>query len=178
MFSYRKYYSLFPCCQDWTCNLQMISLKSVFDQTPISYCPICSVGQFRMNFGTYKPNVAINLLNTAYYYYIELISNVLLWTPSYGRAKAVQPAQTDIQELSEDTGCSPEDHPEAMNNREEWRERVRDIHTGSTTWWWWWLLCTIFILACFFGGEVGVDIRQTDYDDENIIILPADKDNA
>ena len=27
---------------------------------------------------------------------------------------------------------------QAMNDREEWRERVRDIFAGGTTWWWWW----------------------------------------
>ena len=68
----------------------------------------------------------------------ELISGVLLWTPSYRRAKAGQPARTYIQQLCEDTGCSPEDLPEAMNDREKWRERVRDICASSTTWWWWW----------------------------------------
>ena len=67
----------------------------------------------------------------------ELISDVLLWTPTYGRAKAGRPARTYIQQLCEDTGCSPEDLPEAMNNREKWRERVRDIRATSTTWWWW-----------------------------------------
>ena len=25
-----------------------------------------------------------------------------------------------------------------MNDREKWKERVRDIHTSDTTWWWWW----------------------------------------
>ena len=69
----------------------------------------------------------------------ELISDVLLWTPSYGRAKTGRPARTYIQQLCEDTGCSPEDLPEAMNDREKWRERVRDIRAGGTTWWWWWL---------------------------------------
>ena len=34
--------------------------------------------------------------------------------------------------------CCPEDLPEAMNDREKWRERVRDIRATSTTWWWWW----------------------------------------
>ena len=68
----------------------------------------------------------------------ELISDVLLWTPTYGRAKAGRPARTYIQQLCEDTGCSPEDLPETMNDREKWRERVRDIHACSTTWWWWW----------------------------------------
>ena len=47
----------------------------------------------------------------------ELISDVLLWTPTYGRAKAGRPARTYIQQLCEDTGCSPEDRPEAMNDR-------------------------------------------------------------
>ena len=63
----------------------------------------------------------------------ELKSDVLLWTPTYGRAKAGRPARTYIQQLCEDTGCSPEDLPEAMNDREEWRERVNDIRAGGTT---------------------------------------------
>ena len=57
----------------------------------------------------------------------ELISDVLQWTPTYGRAKAGRPARTYIKQLGEDTGCSPEDRPEAMNDREKWRESVRDI---------------------------------------------------
>ena len=48
------------------------------------------------------------------------------------------PAWTYIQQLCKDTGCSLENLPEAMNDREKWRERVRDIRAGSTTWWWWW----------------------------------------
>ena len=59
----------------------------------------------------------------------ELISDVLLWTLSYGRTKAGRPAWTYIQQLCEDTGCSPEDLPEVATDREKWRERV-------TTWWW------------------------------------------
>ena len=61
----------------------------------------------------------------------EIISDVLLWTPTYGRAKAGRPARTYIQQLCEDTGCSPEDLPEAMNYREKWRESVRDIRVGG-----------------------------------------------
>ena len=63
----------------------------------------------------------------------ELISDVLLWTPAYGQAKAGQPARTYIQQVCEDTGCSPEDLPKAMNDKEKWRERVRDICASSTT---------------------------------------------
>ena len=39
----------------------------------------------------------------------ELISDVLLWTPTYGRAKAGRPVRTYIQQLCGDTGCSFED---------------------------------------------------------------------
>ena len=66
----------------------------------------------------------------------ELISDVPLWTPTHGRAKAGRPARTYIQQLCEDTGYCPEDLLRVMNDREEWRERVRDICATSTTWWW------------------------------------------
>ena len=68
----------------------------------------------------------------------ELIRDVLLWTPTHGRAKAGRPARTYIQQRCEDTGCCPEDLPRAMNVREEWRERFRDIRATSSRWWWWW----------------------------------------
>ena len=71
----------------------------------------------------------------------KLIRDVLLWTPTHGRAKAGRPARTYIQQLCEDTGCCPEDLPRAMNDREEWRERVRDIRATSAIWWWWWMVC-------------------------------------
>ena len=70
----------------------------------------------------------------------ELISDVLLWTPTYGRAKSGRPARTYIQQLWEDTGSSPKDLPEAMNDREKWQERVSDICASGTTWWWWRLI--------------------------------------
>ena len=66
----------------------------------------------------------------------ELISDLLLWTPTHGCARVGRPARTYIQQLCEDTGCNPEDLPEAMNDREKWRETVRDIRAGGATWWW------------------------------------------
>ena len=75
----------------------------------------------------------------------ELIRDVLLWIPTHGRAKAGRPARTYIQQLCEDTGCCPEDLPRAMNDREEWRERVRDIRATSTIWWWWWCHKAVWI---------------------------------
>ena len=74
----------------------------------------------------------------------KLLSDVLLWTLSYGQAKAGRPARTYIQQLCEDTGCNWEDLPEAMNDREKWREMVRDIRAGGTTWWWWWIVGRVF----------------------------------
>ena len=77
----------------------------------------------------------------------ELIRDVLLWIPTHGRAKAGRPARTYIQQLCEDTGCCPEDLPRAMNDREEWRERVRDIRATSARWWWWWWWWWIIIIT-------------------------------
>ena len=68
----------------------------------------------------------------------KLISDVLLWTPTYGRAKAGRPARTYIQQLCE------KDLPEVVNDREKWRERVRDISASGTTWWWWYIYIYIY----------------------------------
>ena len=63
----------------------------------------------------------------------ELTSDILLWTPSLGRAKAGRPGRNYIQQLSADTGYSLEDLPGAMDDREGWLERVNKIHTDSAT---------------------------------------------
>ena len=65
----------------------------------------------------------------------KLISDIFLWTPSHRWAKAGRLDRTYIQQLCADTGCSPEDLPEAMDNREELHERFRDIRADGTTWW-------------------------------------------
>ena len=83
----------------------------------------------------------------------ELISDVLLWTPAYGQEKAGRPARTYIQQLCEDTGCSPENLRESLNDREKWRERVRDIRASGTTWWWWW-----YIYIYIFKMNFSVDL--------------------
>ena len=66
----------------------------------------------------------------------DLISDVLRWTSTHGRAKSRRPPRIYTQQLCEDTGCSPEDLPKAMNDSEGWRERVRDIRADGTTRWW------------------------------------------
>ena len=47
----------------------------------------------------------------------ELLSDILLWTPSHGRAKVGRPTITDTQQLYTDTGYSLEDLPGAMDDR-------------------------------------------------------------
>ena len=44
-----------------------------------------------------------------------------------------QHEHTSSSYIQQDTGCGPEDLPEAMNDREKWRERVRDIRACGTT---------------------------------------------
>ena len=68
----------------------------------------------------------------------ELISDVLQWTPSYERASVGWPARTYLQQLCTDIGCSLEDLLEVMDDREECRERAKEIHASGTSWWWWW----------------------------------------
>ena len=90
----------------------------------------------------------------------ELIRDVLLWTPSHGRAKAGRRARTDIQQLCVDTGCSPEDLPKAMDDSEVWRKRVRNIRADSRTWWWWWwwyfLIYLSLIEVCNFVDSFNI----------------------
>ena len=47
----------------------------------------------------------------------KLISNILLWTPSHGRAKVGRPNRTYIQQLCADTGYNLEDLSGAMGDR-------------------------------------------------------------
>ena len=97
----------------------------------------------------------------------ELIRDVLLWIPTHGRAKAGRPARTYIQQLCEDTGCCPENLPRAMNDREEWRERVRDIRATSAIWWWWYIyifvLKTLFVDKYFVGKFNAVHAKMKRY---------------
>ena len=66
----------------------------------------------------------------------ELMSDVLLLTLSHRRARVGWPARTYLQKLCTDTRCSIEELPGAMDDREEWRERIREICAcGLNSWW-------------------------------------------
>ena len=87
----------------------------------------------------------------------ESISDILLWTLTYGQANTGRPAWTYIQQWCEDTGCSPADLPEAMNDREMRRMTVRDIRAKGTTWWWswWWLKKHSLMIMLYFDLRPG-----------------------
>ena len=65
----------------------------------------------------------------------ELISDVLLWTPSHGWARIGWPARTYVQQLCTDTGCSMEDLLWEMDDRGERQKRVWEIRASGTLWW-------------------------------------------
>ena len=50
-----------------------------------------------------------------------------------GQAKAGRLARTYIQQLCTDAGCNFEDLWEAIDDKEGWREKVREIHTNGVT---------------------------------------------
>ena len=64
----------------------------------------------------------------------ELISDLLLWIPSHWQARAGWPDRTYQIQLCTDTGCSMEDLLRAMDNRDDWWERVREICASGTPW--------------------------------------------
>ena len=107
---------------------------------------------------------------------------MLLWTPAYGQSKAGRPARTFIQQLCDDTGCNPGDLPKAMNDRETWRERVRDIRASHTSWWYmvfWKGLSDPFvsqnpreILASNFGGSDGWILFSSSIHSESLFSHP------
>ena len=66
----------------------------------------------------------------------DLINNVHQWTPSHGQVRVGRPARTYQQQLCTDTGSSIKDLPRARDDRDEWRERVREIRASSTPWLW------------------------------------------
>ena len=61
----------------------------------------------------------------------QLVSDILPWTPSHGRASDRRQTKTYLQELCMDTGYHLEDLPEAMDNRDEWTERDRERQRES-----------------------------------------------
>ena len=67
---------------------------------------------------------------------------ILQWTPSYGRASAGRPTKTFLSQLCMNIGCSLEDPPEVIDDRDEW-------------WWWYMCVCVcvyIYIYIYIYTG--------------------------
>ena len=65
----------------------------------------------------------------------ELISDVLLWTPSHGRERFGWSARTYLQKLCSDTRSNLEDLARAMDDRDELQKSVREIHASDSLRW-------------------------------------------
>ena len=63
----------------------------------------------------------------------KLISNIFSWTLIHGRPGIGQPARTYVHQLCADIGYSLEDLPKAMDDKNRWQEKVRELHASSTT---------------------------------------------
>ena len=62
----------------------------------------------------------------------ELAITVLLWQPQHGQRSHGRPAKTYIDQLVEDTECTLDELPNAMNDRDGWRKRVNECRASST----------------------------------------------
>ena len=68
----------------------------------------------------------------------ELISDVLLWTYTHRCASIGRPARINLHQLYEELRSCLKDLPGAMDDRDGWKERIREICAVRATWWWWW----------------------------------------
>ena len=62
----------------------------------------------------------------------ELAITVLLWQPQQGQRSRGRPAKTYVDQLVEDTECTLEEIPNAMNDRDGWIKRVNECRASST----------------------------------------------
>ena len=61
----------------------------------------------------------------------ELASDVLLWQPTHGKQDPGRPKRTFIDQLADDTGCNTQELSNAMNNKDDWRKRVKQCRASS-----------------------------------------------
>ena len=66
----------------------------------------------------------------------QLISNILLWTPTHGHTSTDWPADNYILRLCVGTGCRLEDLPRVIEDRDGLWEKVKGIHAVLLLWWW------------------------------------------
>ena len=88
----------------------------------------------------------------------EFISDIHLWTHHMDEQRQDDQLEVYIQQLCANTGCSLEDLSGAMDDKDGWQERVREIHAGSATWWWYQtflsnkIVCTVVWFQVFLSN--------------------------
>ena len=107
-----------------------------------SYSPIISGSftRFSVNIGRCLRSIMTQFelkqkVNTSFFSFFSFFFLLFL-------IRSVKPSNQipkKVLEIQQRGHFNPEDLPKAMNDREKWQERVRDIHASGTTWWWWWL---------------------------------------
>ena len=80
----------------------------------------------------------------------KIINDVFLWTPSHGCVSVGQRTRSYLQHLCMDTGCSLKDLPEAMEDKDKWRERIREIHANSVIY----IYIYIYIMSQFYSNSL------------------------
>ena len=64
----------------------------------------------------------------------ELVSEVITWQPTHGKANVGRPHKTYHQQIAEDAGCHNTDELETMmQDRDGWRERIRLVRENNPT---------------------------------------------
>ena len=120
-------------CHTWNSKKQSMNLISVVYIIKVRV--MVSSSYTATSIPSLKPPDEQDMLETAG----EIWTNdVLFWIPSHGRASVGRLARTYLQQLYADAGCILEDLLKAMDNRDKWWGRIREIRVRGTAWWWWW----------------------------------------
>ena len=75
----------------------------------------------------------------------EITSDLLLWSPNYGKRRVGRPAITYIDQLCRDTGYLPNDLPTLLQDRDGWSDILMNARATST---WWWLRIQAWLKRC------------------------------
>ena len=62
----------------------------------------------------------------------EMASDTILWQPTHGERKRGRPRKTYVDQLMEDTLCNVNELKTAMDDKDEWKKRVKNCRASST----------------------------------------------
>ena len=103
----------------------MCCLAQVLEATPYKAAAVRPLTSYLKNHSSKMNKTCGTLLEKQ----DELMSDVLQWNTTCGRASVGRLARNYLHQICADTGCSLEDLPGAMDDRDGWR--VRESHGDS-----------------------------------------------